>query len=163
MNIEHYNMLGSDWLGGCSYCLTLDTQLQFRFKLYDGNFHFLLQIDFVAHDDLPYQSADSDDIYKTVKEMGRFLPTQRTEGISTSDLIARVIRNYDNYVRRNLKRGYTREEMNVSLIKVKRKSYIIYYYVAQGTSCKIACCDWLLTWQEFSVMTAGIMKIVNAL
>ena len=95
--------------------------------------------------------------------MGRFLPTQRTEGISTSDLIARVIRNYDNYVRRNLKRGYTREEMNVSLIKVKRKSYIIYYYMAQVTSGKIACCDWLLTWRDFSVMTAGIMKIVNAL
>ena len=78
----------------------------------------ILQIDFVAHDDLPYKSADHDDIYKEIKAMGRFLPTQRTEGISTSDLIARVIRNYDDYVRRNLKRGYTREEMNVSLIKV---------------------------------------------
>ncbi|XP_046852498.1 choline-phosphate cytidylyltransferase B-like isoform X2 [Xenia sp. Carnegie-2017] len=77
------------------------------------------RIDFVAHDDLPYKSADHDDIYKEIKAMGRFLPTQRTEGISTSDLIARVIRNYDDYVRRNLKRGYTREEMNVSLIKEK--------------------------------------------
>lgn len=78
----------------------------------------VLQIDFVAHDDVPYKSADHDDVYKEIKEMGRFLPTERTEGISTSDLIARVIRDYDNYVRRNLKRGYTREEMNVSLIKV---------------------------------------------
>ena len=77
------------------------------------------KIDFVAHDEVPYKSADHDDVYKDIKEMGRFLPTQRTEGISTSDLIARVIRDYDNYVRRNLKRGYTREEMNVSLIKEK--------------------------------------------
>ena len=33
--------------------------------------------------------------------------------------------------------------------------------MAQVTSGKIARCDWLLTWQDFSVMTAGIMKIVK--
>ena len=37
------------------------------------------------------------------------------------------------------------------------------YYAAQVTSTKIARCDWLLMCQDFSVMTAGIMKIVNAL
>ena len=35
--------------------------------------------------------------------------------------------------------------------------------MAQVASGKIARCDWLLTWRDFSVMTAGIMKIVNAL
>ena len=35
--------------------------------------------------------------------------------------------------------------------------------MAQVTSGKIARCDWLLTWRDFSVITAGIMKIVNAL
>ena len=40
--------------------------------------------------------------------------------------------------------------------------------MAQVTSGKIARCDWLLTWQDFPVitagiMTAGIMKIVKAL
>ena len=34
--------------------------------------------------------------------------------------------------------------------------------MVQVTSGKIVCCDWLLTWQDFSVMTAVIMKIVNA-
>ena len=34
--------------------------------------------------------------------------------------------------------------------------------MAQVTSGKIARCNWLLTWQDFAVMTAGIMKIVNA-
>ena len=37
------------------------------------------------------------------------------------------------------------------------------YYMAQVTSRKIVRCDWLLAWQDFSVMTAGITKIVNAL
>ena len=37
------------------------------------------------------------------------------------------------------------------------------YNMAQITSGKIARCDWLLTWWDFSVMTAGIMKIVNAM
>lgn len=30
------------------------------------------KIDYVAHDDLPYASADSDDIYKPIKEQGKF-------------------------------------------------------------------------------------------
>ena len=38
-----------------------------------------------------------------------------------------------------------------------------YYYMAQVTSGKFARCDWLLTWQDFSIMPAGIMQIVNAL
>ncbi|CAH3146312.1 choline-phosphate cytidylyltransferase B [Pocillopora verrucosa] len=79
----------------------------------------LHKIDFVAHDDLPYKSAGADDIYKEVKAMGKFVATQRTEGISTSDLIARVVKDYDVYVRRNLARGYTAKELNVSFIKEK--------------------------------------------
>ena len=35
--------------------------------------------------------------------------------------------------------------------------------MAQVTSGKIARCDWLLAWQDFFVMTAGILKTVNAL
>ena len=55
-------------------------------------------IDFVAHDDIPYGSAGSDDIYSKIKKAGRFKATQRTEGISTSDLIMRIIKDYDDYV-----------------------------------------------------------------
>ena len=47
------------------------------------------QIDYVAHDDLPYGSGDVADIYEPVKKMGKFLPTKRTEGVSSSDIITR--------------------------------------------------------------------------
>ena len=67
------------------------------------------KIDFVCHDALPYtdnsgQSA-SGDVYYEIKKMGKFHETKRTEGISTSDLINRIIKDYDSYVRRNLSRG----------------------------------------------------------
>lgn len=75
------------------------------------------KIDYVAHDDLPYASGDSDDIYKPIKELGKFLTTQRTEGISTSDIITKIIRDYDKYLMRNLARGASRQELNVSWFK----------------------------------------------
>lgn len=74
-------------------------------------------IDYVAHDDLPYAAAGSDDIYAPIKDMGKFWPTQRTEGVSTSDLITRILRNYDQYLMRNLSRGVDRRDLNVSLFK----------------------------------------------
>lgn len=75
------------------------------------------KIDYVAHDDLPYASSDSDDIYKPIKEKGMFLTTQRTDGISTSDIITKIIRDYDKYLMRNFARGATRQELNVSWFK----------------------------------------------
>lgn len=40
----------------------------------------LHKIDFVAQDSTPYASTDCDDVYKDIKEMGRFVATERTHG-----------------------------------------------------------------------------------
>ncbi|XP_057541458.1 choline-phosphate cytidylyltransferase 2-like [Amaranthus tricolor] len=80
------------------------------------------KIDFVAHDALPYAdtSGSCNDVYEFVKAAGKFKETQRTEGISTSDIIMRIVKDYNQYVMRNLDRGYTRKELNLSYVKEKR-------------------------------------------
>ncbi|KAG0205508.1 choline-phosphate cytidylyltransferase [Mortierella sp. GBA30] len=75
------------------------------------------KIDYVAHDDIPYKSVDSDDVYAFVKNQGCFLPTQRTDGVSTSDLITRIVKDYDQYLRRNLERGVTAKELGIGFFK----------------------------------------------
>ena len=60
----------------------------------------LHQIDYICHDDIPYTmgSNGADDVYSPSKKAGRFLATQRTEGVSTSDLILRLLNNTSEFV-----------------------------------------------------------------
>ncbi|KAJ0083061.1 hypothetical protein Patl1_12229 [Pistacia atlantica] len=120
------------------------------------------QIDYVAHDSLPYADASGagKDVYEfvsferwlncviicfyiqctivvvfddgggggdggywgtgLVKSVGKFKETKRTDGISTSDIIMRIVKDYNQYVMRNLDRGYTRKDLGVSYVKEKR-------------------------------------------
>ncbi|XP_043688993.1 choline-phosphate cytidylyltransferase 2-like isoform X1 [Telopea speciosissima] len=80
------------------------------------------KIDYVAHDSLPYADASGagKDVYEFVKSIGKFKETKRTEGISTSDIIMRMLKDYNEYVMRNLDRGYSRKELGVSYVKEKR-------------------------------------------
>eukprot|EP00245_Coleochaete_scutata_P005285 TRINITY_DN1872_c0_g1_i1.p1 TRINITY_DN1872_c0_g1~~TRINITY_DN1872_c0_g1_i1.p1 ORF type:complete len:401 (+),score=77.12 TRINITY_DN1872_c0_g1_i1:151-1353(+) len=77
------------------------------------------KIDYVAHDALPYadNSGAGNDVYDFVKKAGRFKETKRTSGVSTSDVIMRILKDYNEYVMRNLSRGYTRKELGVSYVK----------------------------------------------
>ncbi|KZS13222.1 putative Choline-phosphate cytidylyltransferase B [Daphnia magna] len=76
------------------------------------------KIDFVAHDDAPYAAGSNDDIYAHIKTKGMFVATQRTDIVSTSDIVARIVKDYDVYARRNLARGYSAEQLNLNLIDV---------------------------------------------
>jgi len=76
------------------------------------------KIDFVAHDAIPYADASGQsggDVYQRIKESGRFMETKRTDGISTSDIIVQIVRDYDDYIERNLNRGYTKEQLKVGV------------------------------------------------
>ncbi|EEP80921.1 hypothetical protein UREG_05763 [Uncinocarpus reesii 1704] len=75
------------------------------------------EIDYVAHDDIPYGADEGDDIYAPVKAAGKFLVTQRTEGVSTTGIITKIVRDYEKYITRQLKRGTSRQELNVSWLK----------------------------------------------
>lgn len=80
---------------------------------------FLAQhkLDYVAHDDIPYGAAEGDDIYGSIKEQGMFLVTQRTEGVSTTGIITKIVRDYESYIARQLQRGQSRKELNISWLK----------------------------------------------
>jgi len=68
---------------------------------------------YIAHDPIPYPMGEIEDVYSELKVNKRFLPTQRTQGISTTDIMNRVIKNYDLYLLRNIKKGATAEEINI--------------------------------------------------
>jgi glycerol-3-phosphate cytidylyltransferase-like family protein len=47
--------------------------------------------DFIAHGDDPVLNPDGSDTYGPFKEAGRFKVIKRTEGISTTDIVGRLL------------------------------------------------------------------------
>ncbi|SCO64077.1 choline-phosphate cytidylyltransferase [Plasmodium berghei] len=101
-------------------------------------------IDYVAHDDIPYARKSSitvtngnngntceeqtDDVYAWLKKAGKFKATQRTSGVSTTDLIVRILKNYEDYIERSLQRGIHPNELNIGVTKaqsIKMKKNLI--------------------------------------
>jgi choline-phosphate cytidylyltransferase len=72
-------------------------------------------LDFLAHDN-EYLKPNEPDFFQDIKDAGIFLATPRTNSVSTSEIIARVIKNRDAYIWRNLSMGMSRKEMNVSFL-----------------------------------------------
>ena len=83
----------------CPWIITLD---------YIGK----LNCKYFAQELSPYN--DIPDVYKPFKKVNRFLATQRTEGISTTDIINRILVDYDRYVERNIKKGAKPQQINIS-------------------------------------------------
>ncbi|CRG97556.1 choline-phosphate cytidylyltransferase, putative [Plasmodium gallinaceum] len=103
------------------------------------------KIDYVAHDDIPYANNQkkkkkkkktklnmnedtNDDVYAWLKKAGKFRATQRTEGVSTTDLIVRILKNYEDYIERSLQRGIHPNELNIGVTKaqsIKMKKNLI--------------------------------------
>ncbi|KAJ7160902.1 cholinephosphate cytidylyltransferase [Mycena filopes] len=52
------------------------------------------QIDYVAHDEDPYAASGHEDVYAYCKGQGKFFPTRRTPGVSTSELLERIVSGY---------------------------------------------------------------------
>jgi len=104
------------------------------------------KIDYVAHDDIPYGASEGDDIYKPIKEKGKFLVTQRTEGVSTTGIITKIVRDYEQYISRQLKRGTSRQELNISWLK-KNELDIKRHVRELGDQIKT---NWTQTGQELS-------------
>jgi len=78
------------------------------------------KIDYVAHGQDIIVDENGDDIYEFVKARGQYKTIKRTDGISTSDIILRIVKDYDSYVRRNYARGYTGKQMNIGFVKEKQ-------------------------------------------
>jgi choline-phosphate cytidylyltransferase len=60
----------------------------------DEEFIKKYDIDYVAHDEDPYVSGGHEDVYALTKRLGRFIPTRRTPGVSTSELLERIVSGY---------------------------------------------------------------------
>jgi cytidyltransferase-like protein len=75
------------------------------------------QIDYVAHDEEPYPTPNSSDCFEFVKKLGIFIPTKRAANISTTSIITGILKNYDLYIRRQILRGISHKELNISFLK----------------------------------------------
>jgi choline-phosphate cytidylyltransferase len=71
-------------------CRYVDTVAEDAPWTIDQAFLDKYQIDVVCRDGTPYPSPDTDDVYTYVKSIGKFVHVDRTEGISTTDLLARI-------------------------------------------------------------------------
>jgi len=76
------------------HCRWVDEVIAEAPWIIDTDFLNKYEIDYVAHDEDPYAAVGHDDVYQTVKEQGKFLPTRRTPGVSTSELLERIVSGY---------------------------------------------------------------------
>jgi hypothetical protein len=93
---------------------------------------------------------NGNDVYAWLKEAGKFRTIKRTDGISTSDLINRILSQYNDYVKRNLARGYSGKQMNIGFVKVRAASTVrlnsAYGAVTDARSRRNNASSWRTSW-----------------
>jgi choline-phosphate cytidylyltransferase len=89
------------------HCRYVDAVIEDAPWVVTPEFMKLHQLDFIAHDPAPYYHPETgEDIYEWAKKSGRFIATKRTEGVSTSEIIQRILSQSQAYLERNRARGY---------------------------------------------------------
>ena len=68
---------------------------------------------YIAHDPEPYPYDGCDDVYGQFKKANRFIPLDRGV-ISTTEIINRILSDYDMYIERNVRKGLKPKEMKIS-------------------------------------------------
>lgn len=108
--------------GSVQHCKYTDEVMKDAPWLLDDKFLFENKIDFVLHDvNSTVSIGNRSDLFNRLKRRGMLLKTEPSESIITTlDIVARIVRDYDIYIRRNLARGYSAKELNISYLNEKK-------------------------------------------
>ncbi|KAK0236959.1 cholinephosphate cytidylyltransferase [Armillaria nabsnona] len=99
-------MIHAERLEAARHCRWVDEVVPEAPWIIDQEFLDKYQIDYVAHDEDPYVAEGHEDVYSFVKSQGKFIPTRRTPGVSTSELLERIVS------------GYRRRDFDAKLVKM---------------------------------------------
>ncbi|KIY69254.1 hypothetical protein CYLTODRAFT_420862 [Cylindrobasidium torrendii FP15055 ss-10] len=99
-------MTHAERLEAVRHCRWVDQVVPEAPWILDQAFLDKYEIDYVAHDEDPYGAAGHEDVYSYVKSQGKFIPTRRTPGVSTSELLERIVA------------GYRRRDFDSKLVKM---------------------------------------------
>lgn len=103
-----------------SHCRYVDEVIPNAPWTVDAAFLAQHKIEFIVHGFKSSKEVEEDELYKFPKHLGLLKPIKRTEGISASLIILRIVKGYDEYVKRYLRLGLSPKEMNVPFFRSQR-------------------------------------------
>ncbi|KAF7698527.1 putative choline-phosphate cytidylyltransferase [Cucumispora dikerogammari] len=110
----------------------------------------------------------SSDLYAPLKNTMRFICSNRTPGISTSGLIKNLLVNYENFVERNVNRGMTAKDLNISRLKfnfIKLKALInekIRDMKKEFRCLKTECIEAIQLWEEYrELIMVKVLRLLD--
>mmetsp|Transcript_9500 Transcript_9500/g.23774 ORF Transcript_9500/g.23774 Transcript_9500/m.23774 type:complete len:257 (-) Transcript_9500:438-1208(-) len=77
------------------------------------------KIDYVVHGRGWMHDASGRELYETAKKIGKFKAIQRTEGISSREILLRIIKNFDRFVQDTLALS-SREDLRLGPVRAMR-------------------------------------------